>query len=310
MKVSLHTSLKHRILGVYFNICKNVMKSKQRGLFYVDLYSGDGICHCDNAPMREWYPPYFSLLKYAERDNLDLKCIFNDKDKDKIENLLDRLKPYMKYVMATFSEDANIVYRKILDMIPPNEWSIFLLDPFNHSQLHFTTIEEISKHSSFDSRSGCVRRPEMIINFMTYSMQQYIRGTKRRNISPSKKEKLLATIDRSLGTDIWREKILIKNKSKNGEKVHQILLNIFINQLSKLGYDTVYFSITQTTAKENVIYYLIFATSIPKAYRIISQRFSPWIKKVKKEKWIKENFSFYKKAIARERGLKLLEDFS
>ena len=92
------------------------------------------------------------------------------------------------------------------------------------------------------------------------------------------------------------------------DKTNIIFLNIFLEQLGKLGYDTVYFQIQQTAWK-SVLYYLIFATSVPTAYTIISKKFEPYIKQIQKDKWIKENFSFYKMAKERARGNLLLEDF-
>lgn len=279
------------------------MKGKNKKLFYVDLYAGDGICKCNRAPHPEWEPPYFSLIEHAKTDNLDLKCVFNDKDAIRINSLREKLKPYEEYVLRTFNKDGNSVYKEGLKLIPPNEWSIFFLDPSNHTQLNFLTVEEISRHSySFGSYT---RRPELIITLMTYTMQQYLKLSKRENLSLEKREKYLLTIDDAIGTNEWRRWLLNEEEKK---KFHEIICDIFIFQLSKLGYDTVPFNITQTT-KENVIYYLIFATSIPGAYKIISKNFETFIERTMKEKWVKENFNFYYRAIKKEEGIKLLDEF-
>lgn len=306
MNVSPHTSLKHRIIGSYFRICRDVMKSKNRTLYYVDLFAGDGICDCKEAPIIQWEPPYFNNMKQANEHNLDLKCIFNDKDN--FEQLSNRLKPYQNNIIGLFDKDANEIYRPILELIPPDKWSIFVLDPYNHSDLKFTTVEAISKHEEYDSVSRCVRKPELIITFMTYSMQQYLNTIGRENVPEKNKEYLLKTIDDSLGTNSWREKILNKNNEMREDKTNIIFLNIFLEQLGKLGYDTVYFHIQQT-AWNSVLYYLIFATSIPTAYTIISEKFEPYIKQIQKDKWVKENFSFYKRAKARQEGNKILDDY-
>jgi len=308
MKVSPHTNLKHRILGSYFKICRDVMKRKGGTQYYVDLFSGDGLCECDRAPMKQWRPPYFTHIEKCRNENIDLKCIFNDKDKKKIEKLSQDLELYQDNVIAVYSKDANIIYKEILKEVPPNRWSIFVLDPTNHKQLKFSTIEQISKHESYDYFRKCYRKPELIINLMTYTMQQYIKAIGRQTISESNKEKLLRTIDESLGTDKWRNKILGKTGKEREDKVNRILLNVFLEQLGELGYDTVYFHIKQTEWN-SVIYYLIFATSIPKAYEIISKKFETYIKKITEDKWIKENFVFNKMAKAREKGIKLLDEF-
>ena len=306
MEVRPHTSLKHRIIGSYLKICRDVMKGKRRSLYYSDLYAGDGSCSCKQAPLKNWSPPYVSHMDNAKKNNLDLKCFFNDKNN--MDKLSDSLLPYEEFVLGKYDEDANTVYPKILSKIPPEEWSIFVLDPFNHSQLSFSTIEGISKHRSYDSRSRCERKPELIITLMTYTMQQYLKTVGRENVAQEKKERLLSTIDESLGTSNWRQKILGLNKEQREGKVHYIFLKIFLKQLSDLGYDTVFFHINQIL-NNGPVYHLIFASSIPSAYKIISEKFEPYIKGIKKDKWIKENFTFYKKANARDQGLSLLDDF-
>jgi three-Cys-motif partner protein len=306
MDVSPHSALKHRTMGVYFKFCRDVMISQKRTLYYVDLFAGDGICKCKESPKPEWDPPYFSNLREANKRNLDLKCIFNDLNYS--AELSNRLKEYSDKVIDVYNRDANEIYKTILTQIPPDKWSIFVLDPYNHSDLNFSTISSISQHDAFDSVSRCIRKPELIITFMTYTIQQYLKTMGREDVSEITKKQFLKSIDNSLGTKSWRKKILDKEDYEREDKIHNILLEIFINQLGKLGYDTVYFHIKQT-AWNSVLYFLIFATSIPRAYSIISEKFEPYIRQVQTEKWVKENFSFYKRAKARETGNKLLDDF-
>jgi three-Cys-motif partner protein len=282
------------------------MKSKNRNLFYIDLYAGDGICECDEAPLKKWDPPYFRNIEECNKKNIDIKCIFNDLNN--MDLLSKKLHPYKKNIIKTYKENANDVIDNIFKLIPPEEWSIFMLDPCLHKDLSFQTIEKISKHEIFDSISRCVRKPEMIITFMTYSMQQYLKTVGRDDVSEEKKEEFFLSIDKSLGTDIWREKILNKKSVEREDKTHKIFLDIFLKQLGNLGYDTVYFHICQTQWN-SVVYFLIFATSVPTAYSIISKKFEPYINRIKKDVWIKENFNFYKMAKAKEQGIKLLDDF-
>jgi three-Cys-motif partner protein len=282
------------------------MKSTNRSLNYVDLFAGDGICECAEAPKPKWKPPYFRNMDESNLNNLDLKCIFNDMNKMNI--LSERLKPYEKNIIGLYNEDANKIYKTALRKIPPEKWSIFNLDPQIHSDLSFSTIESISYHETWDNISRCVRKPELIITFMTYSMQQYLKTIGRDNVRENKKKELLKTIDKSLGTDSWRDKILGLTKEMREDKTHNIFLNIFLDQLGKLGYDTVYFQIHQTAWK-SIVYFLIFATAIPRAYNILSERFEPYINDIKKDKWVKENFIFYKMAKAKEQGIKILDDF-
>jgi len=283
------------------------MKGKNRSMYYIDLYAGDGICTCKYTPLKEWEPPYINHLKKSNEKGLELKCIFNDKNN--IEKLKLKLDSYKDNILNFYSEDANYLCDKILHLVPANQWSIFNLDPFNHSQLNFSTIKRISKHEGFDTIRKCNRKPEMIITLMTYTMQQRLKLLGRENVSEKKKKLAIKSIDNSLGTDAWQGEVLGKNKRiLKEEKTHNIFLKHFLNQLGNLGYDCVYFHINQIL-NNGPIYFLIFATSIPKVYTIYSEKFEPFVKKLQREDWYKENFSFYKREKAKEEGHILLDDF-
>lgn len=275
-------------------------------MYYADLYAGDGVCCCNEAPLKQWSPPFFNHMKQSKIEGLDLHCFFNDKEN--MEKLVPHLQKYKNFVRGEYSEDANLIYPSILQNIPPKEWSIFVLDPYKHYHLSFSTIKGISNHASYDSISNSVRKPELIITFMTYTIQQNLKTLGRENVNPEIKERMMRAIDDSLGTPAWRDRILGKQKEEREEKVHIILREIFLNQLSTLGYDSVYFHINQTL-NNGPVYSLVFASSIPKASKILSEKFEPYINKIKKEKWVKENFEFYKMAQARNQKIKLLDDY-
>lgn len=308
MDVRPHTNIKHRTIGYYFKICRDVMK-KGRPLYYVDLYSGDGACECPEAPKTVWSPPYTRMLEESKNKGLGLRCVFNDYDRNKMDNLRNKLKGYEDFVIGTYHEDANVVYKKILNQIPPEEWSIFSLDPYNHDQLDFSTIAGIANHAAYDSRIGAERKPELIVTFMVYSILQAYKATKADSISESKQRNLLSGIDKCLGTDSWRGEVSAWVESELLErKMNHIFLKTFLKQLGGLGYDAVVFRIEQTIHK-NIIYYLIFATSIPNAYRIISKNFEPHVKRVRDDKWVRQNFNFFKMARAKKEGFALLDEF-
>lgn len=307
MDVRPHTSLKHRIIGYYLHICRDVMKGKNRSMYYVDLYAGDGKCSCQYAPKKDWETPIFSHLSKCKKQSLDLKCIFNDKKN--MDSLIKNLSLYKDNILNTYSKDANDIYPDILNQIPSDQWSIFNLDPYNHAHLQFSTIESISRHEGFDKISGCNRKPEMIITLMTYTMQQRLKILGRENVSDEKKEDAIRSIDNSLGTTAWQKDVLGKTERYFEEdKTHNIFLRHFLNSLSKLGYDSIYFHIKQIL-NNGPVYFLIFATSLPKVHTIYSKRYEPFVKKLQNEDWIKENFSFYKQEKAREQGICLLDDF-
>ncbi len=291
MIVKPHTSLKHRILGVYFKICREV--AKRRDLYYVDLFAGDGEAKCEETPIKKWDSPLIhSLLKNAEKENLKLHCFLNELDRTRYEKLKEKVSSYNKYVEDIENEDANKIYKKFLENIPKNQWSIWFLDPSKHSDLKWTTIEGIANHKGWDNISRVERKPELIINFMTYTMQRSI----RRNDE---------SITEALGTDVWKEKIEKNPKTP----VYEIFLKLFLDQLERLGYNCTWFSIEQTPPQRTHLYYLIFANNIPSAIKIIAEKFAPWIKRTIRDKWTKENFKWRMMTKAKKQRYKLLCEY-
>ena len=119
-------------------------------------------------------------------------------------------------------EDANIFYKKVLEKIPKDQFSIFFLDPTNHAHLKWKTIERISEHTHL-YYGNQIRRPELIINLMIYTMLG------------SYKSKSFQSITESLGTDEWIEEIE-RNKEKGIQApIEKALLTTFVNQLKKVG---------------------------------------------------------------------------
>lgn len=275
MKVAPHSSLKHRMLGMYFKICRQV--AKNRTLYYIDLFAGDGEAECDEAPLKKWKCPFIqSLLEHAKNGEIKLKCFFNEMDpenKGYYKKLKKNLTGYEDFVLDITKEDANDIYRKILKKVPKKEWSIFFLDPCKHNDLSWKTIEEISKHEVYDSISDCKRKPELIINLMTISMQRAYK------YDPD-------GVTKALGTNEWKD--IVTTNEEN--KLHEIFSSIFIKKLENLGYTVNSFCIKQTPPNENVLYYMVFASTIPNANEIISKKYKPYIDSIMKDKWVKENF--------------------
>lgn len=294
MKVKSHTSLKHRMLGMYFLICRQV--AKKRTLYYVDLYAGDGEAECEEAPLTKWKCPFIqALLEHAKKGTIKLKCFLNEldfKNEGVYEKLKENVKDYANFIIGLTKKDANVVYKEALEKIPKKEWSIFFLDPFKYSDLDWKTIEEISKHESFDPVSQCKRKPEFIINLMTSTMQRAFKYDDEG-------------ITKALGTDEWKEKITLKEE----EKIHEIFSDIFIKKLEDLGYSVSSFYIKQTPPHENVLYYMIFASTVHNANEIISKKYKPYIDRLMRNKWIKENFKCRLITQEKKKGTKLLTEF-
>lgn len=295
MKVAPHTSLKHRMLGMYFLICRQI--AKNRTLYYVDLYAGDGEAECDEAPLPRWNCPFItSLLDHALKSKIKLKCFLNEldpQDKGYYEKLKQNVANYNHFIIDVTRKDANLVYKEALAKIPKHEWSIFFLDPYKYSDLNWQTIEEISKHEGYDPISRCTRKPELIINLMTSTMQRAFK------YDPD-------GITKALGTEEWKDRITLKEEE---EKIYEVFFDIFSKRLENLGYEVTYFCIKQTPPHENVLYYMIFASAIPNANEIIVKKYKPYIDRLMNDKWVKENFKCRMISRAIKSGIKPLTEY-
>ena len=292
MQVSPHTALKHRMMGVYFHICKPIIK-KRGTFYYVDLYAGDGEAECDESPIAKWDVPFVrSLLSKAEQENLNLHCYLNDFDEERVQKLKKKVAPYSQYISNITQKDANEVHSQFLGKIPPEDWSVWFLDPFKHSDLKFSTIKDIASHEAHDEWNDCTRKPELIINLMTLTMQR----------SMSQEDEINTAIGAEDSSE-WKERIA------DGEKAYEVFSDIFLKNLGELGYSSVYFTVGQTDSPDAVLYYLIFASSIPKAQEILAKKFKPYTESIMREAWIKENFIFRQKARLKKKGVRELSEW-
>ena len=93
-------------------------------------------------------------------------------------------------------------------------------------------------------------------------------------------EKDYQSITDSLGTDSWR-----KQMPKYRGKTHILFLDVFRQQLSKLGYYTTYYNIKSKVNSPQ--YFLIFATYNDAIFKI-HKAIEPHIKKLQEKEWVKK----------------------
>lgn len=289
MEISLHSSKKHRALGYYLKLVRNLITSPRspfKKLYYADLYCGDGECIIEATGKTYNTPIIESLLKPAKEKGFPLICFLNDLDENKIKLMKERTIDYAKFIDFCESKDANECYKEILKKIPPDQFSIFFIDPTNHSDLKWNTIKGISQHTH--EYYGKIRRPELIINLMTYTMLG------------SYKSKSFQSINDSLGTSEWLDEIE-RNKEKGIQApIERAFLTTFIKQLKGLGYCVPTPIKITSTSGENTVYYLLWASN-ERGHDIIENKLIPQIKKLM-EKAQKENKTELKKANARRKG--------
>ena len=289
MEIEPHSTLKNRALGLYYKICIQVTKKKNM-LYYVDLFAGDGENVCKRTDDIIRPAPFITqFLESALNGHINILCYLNDIDPDSVNKLKENVEKYNKFIKRITQKDANAVYLDILKEIPKDEWSIFFLDPYKHSDLDFKTIEEISKCQVYDQRNQCIRRPELIINLMTYTMQRNARINKE-------------SVEKAIGDGDWKTQIDYK---RIDERTYKILHDSFIKNLESLGYLTTSIEIRQTPPLNSVLYYLIFASSIPLAHEI-QEKFKKNILKYQQQ-WSKDNYRL--KLISQLKGVKQLSNY-
>ncbi len=292
MHTEFHSKIKHWLLDNYLKICVDVQKRRKRAFYYIDLYCGDGICECDN-PKDIWAGSPKIAAKWYKTSPYPFICIFNDNDSKIIINLRKNLGSFPELLKNIFNKDANLIINDILEKIPKDEHSLFFIDPTKHTQLLWSTVESISKHESKDYYGKeFVRRPELLINHMTYTMQLDYQQHPEY-------------IDNYYGNKKWR--IYVDKYRRTSEPIHKGFLEAFIVQLREIYENEPFFiEVTQLGRgikkdKGNVIYYLVFVTSHPKAGSIFKS-FQTYVKRYKKLDWAKEYFML--------KGYSSLEEFS
>jgi len=295
----LHSSKKHRALGYYFSLVRRLINPKGpfKKLYYADLYCGDGKCTIAETKVSYLTPTIYSVLRHGGKEGFDVCCFLNDINPENIQKIKINTSEYSGFIEDYSSKDANDYYRDVLKKILSDQFSIIYLDPSNHKELKWDTIKGISEHNS--KYNGNIRRPELIINFMVYSMLQTINASKACK-SKEAEEKCLSSINESLGTNEWENRAK-KYKEEGYVLYYELaLLYTFIEQLKKIGYMVPTPIEITSTSKENRVYYLIWAVN-EAGYSIVENNMIPSIMSLM-EKAQKENKIEVKKIKARKQG--------
>lgn len=291
MEIEPHSTLKNRALGVYYRICIEVIKKRQM-LYYIDLFSGDGENVCRSTENIVRPAPFITqFLESAEKRKINIACYLNDINPDNCKKLKKNVTRYAEFIREIKNKDANEVYKEFLKEIPKDKLCIIFLDPFKYTQLDFKTIEAISKHEIYDAKSGCKRKPELIINLMTCTMQRNARINKN-------------SVANAIGKGEWMKLI---DENTEDLKTYEILHDSFIKNLEGLGYFTTSIEIRQTPPLNSVLYYLIFASSIPAAHKI-HERFKKDISQYQ-QKWSKANYRLKLMSELKAKGMKPLNEY-
>ena len=296
-EVEKHTQMKHRLLGVYLSICtRNVKSQKSHDFIVVDLYANDGVAYWPGGD-EPWEGSAKIIAKWVSKAGEKAFCILNEKDSNLIVKLKENTKEYQSVIREIFPNDANTIYQHILNKyVPMDAHSIFLLDPYNHTELKFSTVEGIAKHCKEDHYRGefFIRRPELIINLPTFTILK----------SKTQNQQLITDF---FGTDEWIK--AVEDAEKRHTSQPEALLNVYKKQLSKYYNEDGIVPIEIRTLEFNApIYYLIFAATHPLAKKI-QRTFEDWVKRKLKE-FRKEGFALKLIAEAKRKNLMSLDKWS
>ncbi len=285
MDVPLHSKIKHLIIGYYFGALEKFIP-RWYSFNYVDLYAGDGSCELrEKIPrhielpkdfLTEWRPPFFKLLDFIASNRIldrEYNFFFNDTNADSIKKLTKAVEPYKSSVrIVVENEDANMCVQEAIKFVgTPASPSIFYLDPCNHEELKFSTIEEIASFTN--AKNG--RKPELIVNLMVYSMLQGIQRGREVDFD---------SISNSLGTDKWKNELELYRQN---QLTHELFLKVFIERMQKIGYYCTPCSVRSIKCNAPQ-YYIIFCTFDEKKIHPIHKNIEKSIRKLQEEKWVKE----------------------
>ena len=275
LETKSHSSLKYRMLGLYFSIWRSLLKGEKRPLYYIDLYCGDGETFDESTGDRFETPFVKCLMRDGViKGNLNIKFILNDIDSKKIDKLKAKINEIgvSQNIIDITDKNANEYVDDALSKIPNNEFTIFFLDPFNYNDIKWATIEKIANH-----KNKAWKKPEMIINLPLYPLG--------KGLETAMKTGDYDAMNEFFGTDIWLERVN-EYKGRGLERpVFTAFKDVYVEQLQKLGYGVQYEDIN-SIGNNAPLYYLIFAVSNPKAYKIVKSAlaFAHGVK----QKWIEE----------------------
>lgn len=232
---------KYKLVHGYSQLFATSMKHKWDCRVYIDLFSGAGYARIKNTPR---IVPTSSLLAISIPDKFDT-YIFCEENEEAINALEQRVASLDDQAQTKFiCGDANRSVDKIFEKMPSygrgcKVLAFCFVDPFKLKNLHFSTIEKLSK------------------KFMDFLVLIPTNMDAKRNVSYyiSPKNK---TIDNFTGNAEWRDSW---EKVQHEQGFDIFLTNLFGQGMEKLGYfytgihDT---QLIKSSEKNLALYRLVF----------------------------------------------------
>lgn len=239
---------KAKILELYNHLFTEGMKNKYKNLCYIDIFSGPGIYFNNSDGSEKDGSPLIALKRNYSR------YFLNDINAQNIDALKQRMKGKINKIKF-YVDDANNIAKSINSELPNYSLSFCFMDPHNMSELKFETLADISRN----------KRVDLLINFPYGS--DYRRSVKYLMLDESDNKKF----DDFFGTNKWKD-IEIEYKEKDILFRADALLNLYMNQLEKLGYIKIEqdkrhsYIFPIFNSRNGLLYYLIFVSKDGKGY--------------------------------------------
>lgn len=240
---------KHYFLQRFLDISKEARKkfySKGNAVF-IDLFSGPGKCIIE----KEQTVIDSGVLKVSKLSIPFNEHICVDIEKENIDALKKRIDKNYLFQCCDSNHLIKDIVKELLKK--PYRYHFAYLDPFAPKALKFSTIKELAKCKKMD----------MLIHFPI--------GAILRNIPHWLKKNEQKILDDFLGTNTWQEKMKLIPQSQKPKT----LLEIFKNQLKKIGYTETGLKISENYTTQNMsavsvknqknvdLYYLILISKHP-----------------------------------------------
>jgi three-Cys-motif partner protein len=230
--VGKQSSDKHFYLMKYIDIFTTSMKSKWKGLHYIDIFAGAGIERLRSSTELHWGSPMIAVYAPKPFDKLHL-CELDKRKYEALSKRVGRIRPDSQILNG----DANEKINDIAKEIPQGTLSLAFLDPYG-LQIDFETLKLLAR-----------KKADLIIFFP--DRLDILRNWKHYYYA-NKNSKL----DHHLGLDSnWRA---ILNEAPPNKRV-EVLREFYVTRLKqKLGYTQVDYE--RIPSKGRPLYYLIFCS--------------------------------------------------
>ena len=242
---------KHRLFGKYLKpfIAKVAMATQNREIFCVDGFAGaarykDG---SDGSPLliakfsdecANWSKPVSLKLINVEPDK---------KGKGVFTILQEATKVWQeKGVVININKAFDSALPEIIATIG-NAPALFFIDPFGPTYLHFAHLIPILTRGQ--------RITELIVNFDQDGLRRIVDAAFSEKINPKTAKTNSENITKIFGSEKWMEKRV--NRNVPSEEYEAILLQEYMENIGKYGYDVVAYPIREaldTKAKYHFVY--------------------------------------------------------